>query len=124
MTGTAAQVVALENERIRATRDGDFTALSGLCHPELIYVHSTGFTDSRESYLEKCRSGVYVYDEILCEIERTIVVDDTALVTETISGRVRVNGRPGSFNCRALSVWVRSANTWKILAYQPTTIPV
>ena len=123
MTEIAARIRAMEGERIRATREADFTALSALCHPELIYVHSTGFTDSFESYLEKCRTGFYVYDEIDYEVERTIVVGDTALVTETIRGHVHVNGRPGSFHCRSLVVWVRTADTWKFLAYQPTSIP-
>src|ERR1700754_2919767 len=57
----ARAVLAAEDRRYRAMLDADLDALDELCAEELSYAHSNGARDTKAEYVEKIRSGYYVY---------------------------------------------------------------
>lgn len=110
----------LETRRFEALTHQDFDTLSALCHRGLRYTHSSGFTDTRDSYLERCRSGFYIYDSIDWILDDRIVIGNTAVFCESMIAEVRVDGVPRTLRTKALAVWARVEKEWLFVAYQAT----
>ncbi|MBC2637774.1 MULTISPECIES: nuclear transport factor 2 family protein [unclassified Rhodococcus (in: high G+C Gram-positive bacteria)] len=113
----------LENDRYRAIVDRDLTRFAELSHPDLAYSHSSGETDTLEDYLDKVRSGFYVYHEIDHPIDFIRIVDDVALVVGEMNADITAGGRDKKLRNRCLAVWKNTDDGWRFLAYQPTPIP-
>lgn len=113
---------SLENERYEAVLHCDLDIFRGLCHPDLVYGHTTGNRDSLETYIGKLRIGDLRYHWIDHKLENIVVIGDTALVIGHMSAKVSVNGQVKTLNNAALAVWTKVAGGWKFIAYQPTPI--
>lgn len=113
----------LEDRRYAAVVDGDLATFAELAHPELAYTHSDGTVDTLSSYVEKCRSGHYVYHRIDHPIDRIVVTGGTAIVVGEMHADITAGGTRKSLANRSLAVWVRSGGAWRLLAYQPTVLP-
>ena len=116
-------ITALERQRFDAVVAGDFDAFAAVAHPELMYTHSNGVTDTLESYLRKCRDGFYVYHQIDHPITKIVIVDDVALVLGEMNADLTSGGTRKRLNNASLAVWVRAGESWQLIAYQPTPKP-
>ena len=116
-------VLAAEDRRYRAMLDAELTVLDELCANDLSYAHSSGDRDSKGQYLEKVRSGYYVYRRIDHPVERVEVVGDTAIVVGRMTADLEVQGTPKRIDNLALAVWTRASGAWRLLAYAPTSLP-
>jgi 3-hydroxyisobutyrate dehydrogenase-like beta-hydroxyacid dehydrogenase/ketosteroid isomerase-like protein len=123
MNHDAEQIRELEDQRYDAMVAGDFDGFAKLAHPDLAYTHSTGDTDTLESYMEKCRAGFYTYHRIDHPVDRITVAGDTAIVVGEMHAELTAGGVQKTLANRSLAVWVRSGGDWKLLGYQPTVIP-
>ncbi len=110
----------LEDRRYAAVVAGDFDDFAAVCHPDLIYTHSNGVTDTLESYLEKCRSGFYVYHEIDHPVSKIVITGGVALVSGEMNAELTAGGTRKQLRNSCLAVWVREGDTWKLIGYQPT----
>ena len=117
MSAAAPEARELVAARSRALTQQDHERLEGLCHPQLRYTHSTGFTDTYDTYLERCRSGYYAYRAIDCTVQAACHVGDTLLVEEQMLAQVEIDGSPRDVDTRALSVWVREDANWRLVGY-------
>ena len=122
-TGDVRAVLAAEDRRYRAMEDADLTVLDELCADELSYAHSSGARDTKDQYLQKVRSGYYVYRRIDHPVERVAVVGDSALVVGRMTADLDVGGVPTTIDNLALAVWTRASGRWRLLAYAPTPLP-
>lgn len=116
----AAIIRVLEDRRFDAIVNQDFETFAELAHPSLAYTHSNGALDTLTSYLDKCKSGFYVYHRIDHPIEEITVVGDTAVVVGEMNADLTAGGVRKQLANRSLAVWTRADGTWKFLAYQPT----
>src|SRR5277367_2573652 len=118
-----SEIKTLEDRRYQAMLDADIAVLDALCSDDLIYTHSKGDHDDKQSYLHKVGSRHFTYLEITHPADRILVVHSAALVTGRMTARVSVAGR-GTVHVdnRCLAVWVREHGAWKFVAYQPTPI--
>ncbi|MFF7655631.1 nuclear transport factor 2 family protein [Streptomyces sp. NPDC007983] len=116
----AAIIRALENQRFDALVNQDFDTFAELAHHSLSYTHSNGALDTLTSYLDKCKSGYYVYHRIDHPIETITVVGDTAVVIGEMNADLTAGGVRKQLANRSLAVWTRADGIWKFLAYQPT----
>ncbi|WP_431969828.1 nuclear transport factor 2 family protein [Nocardia sp. bgisy134] len=114
---------SLEDERYAAVLAGDIERFAALAHPSLVYTHSNADVDTLDSYLDKLRSGHYVYHRIDHPVTRIVVADDTAVVLGEMHADITAGGVRKQLANRALAVWVREGAGWLLLAYQPTVIP-
>ena len=73
------------NPNFAAMVAGDFDDFAALCHPDLIYTHSTAVTDTLDSYLAKCRDG-------FCPVGPWIVPRDAVPAPDALVIRAWVNG--------------------------------
>jgi len=97
-----------------------FDGFAAVCHPNLIYTHSNGVTDTLAAYLEKCRSGYYVYHAVDHPVTKIVIVGDLALVLGEMNAELTSGGTRKQLRNSSLAVWVRVAEDWKLIAYQPT----
>ena len=123
MTDEARAVLDAEDRRYRAMQEADLATLDAVCADELSYAHSGGARDTKEQYLEKVRSGYYVYRRIDHPVERVAVVGDTAIVVGRMTADLLVDGTPRTIDNLALAVWTRASGAWRLLGYAPTALP-
>ncbi|MGI5131148.1 nuclear transport factor 2 family protein [Pseudonocardia sp. CA-107938] len=114
---------SLEDDRYAAMVRGDFETFAAMAHPDLTYTHSNGAVDSLDSYRERVESGFYVYHRISHPIDKIVVSGDTALVVGEMHADITAGGTRKTLRNRALAVWVRPADRWQLIAYQPTVLP-
>jgi ketosteroid isomerase-like protein len=114
-----AQLRRLVEERYRAIESGDFAAFAALCHPDLLYVHTSGLIDSLGAYLAKCRDGYYQYSRVRHTIENLTISEGVALVLGGMQADLLVDGQAKTLDSRVFAVWVRPAGTWMLLAHHP-----
>jgi ketosteroid isomerase-like protein len=113
-------ITELERQRFEAVVACDFDAFAAVAHPQLIYTHSNGVTDTLESYLKKCRDGFYVYHRIDHPISKIVVNQDVGLVLGEMNADLTAGGTRKQLNNTSLAVWVRDGETWKLIAYHAT----
>jgi hypothetical protein len=116
-------VLAAEDRPYQAMQDADLTVLEALCAEDLSYAHSSGARDTKDQYLDKVRSGHYVYRRIDHPVDRVAVVGDTAIVVGRMTADLEVQGVPRRIDNLALAVWTRGSGAWLLLAYAPTSLP-
>jgi ketosteroid isomerase-like protein len=112
----ASEIVGLEERRRAATVAGDVAGLAALLDDDLVYVHSSGSSDTKASYLESLRSGHVVYDELEMSDRHVIMKPGAALVLYSMQARVRIGGEARKVNTRILAIWTRSGGDWKLTA--------
>jgi hypothetical protein len=116
-------VLDAEDRRYRAMVEGDLTALDALLAPGMSYAHSSGRRETKDEYLDKLRSGYYVYRSAEHPVERVEVAGDAAIVIGRMTSDVVVDGTPKHIDNLALAVWTRADGSWRMLAYAPTSLP-
>jgi ketosteroid isomerase-like protein len=113
----------LERRRFAAMVAGDFDDFAALCHPDLIYTHSTAVTDTLDSYLAKCRDGFFDYHRIDHPITKIVLAGDVGLVLGEMNADLTIGGTRKQLRNSSLAVWVRDGESWKLIGYQPTPKP-
>lgn len=118
----AAALGQLQGQRHQAMVAADVDALDALLDEALIYTHSDASRDSKASYLEKVRRGVFCYDEVTSSEDEVVVLNaDAACVIGRMHLAGRLAGMTKRFDNRYLAVWVRrNEGRWRLAAFQPT----
>jgi ketosteroid isomerase-like protein len=114
---SAAEILRLEDERYAAMLAKDVTALERLLDEQLVYVHSSGVADTRESYLRGLRE-TWDYRRINRSDQTVRVSGDTALVFNRLEIGIEVDGVRKELDNRALAVWVRRGGAWRLIGLQ------
>ncbi|MFM0658095.1 nuclear transport factor 2 family protein [Paraburkholderia sediminicola] len=117
------QVQQLEDARYAAMVSKDIPTLERLLDDKLIYMHSTGVADTKSSYIEGLRTGVWDYQGIDRTEPRYQVDGDIVFVFGKLAIRMITRGTFKAFESRALAVWVRKPDGWRLLAVQSGAIP-
>lgn len=121
--GSAAEkavLAAMEGWR-QAMLKKDPAAFDKAFHPDLSYGHSTGVIESKTQATDHVLKSTTVYDDITFADTKVSVRGDTALVT----GKVVYQKHPKDQNVivqnlTVLSVWIKGAKGWQMLARQST----
>jgi hypothetical protein len=119
-----AEVAALEDHRwqLRIARDTD--ALEPLLHDDLVYIHSTGHTDTKESFLSGCRAGIVEYHTVDYAIVKQVIHGDTVIVSARMKASLTAVGERRDVDNEMTSVWLRTENPsgqhWQLALCQAT----
>jgi ketosteroid isomerase-like protein len=114
---SAAEILRLEDERYAAMLAKDVKALERLLDEQLVYMHSSGVADTKESYLRGLRE-TWDYRRIDRSDQTVRVSGDTALVFNRLEISIKVGGEPKELDNRALAVWVRRDGAWRLIGLQ------
>ena len=112
-----------EDARYKAMLDGDQAALDRLLDPGLVYTHSSGVADSKESYMAGIRDKVWAYRDLARTDETITVHGDAALVFNRLQIKIDVRGVRKELDNRALAVWSKAGGDWRMVALHSTPIP-
>jgi len=119
----AQGILARDAARSRATIAGDLAALERLLHDDLTYAHSSGFTDTKRSFLDALATGRFRYRRIEHADETVRVYGGSALVTGRATIDIDVDGAPRTLRLAFLAVWVETSAGWQLAAWQSATLP-
>jgi len=101
----------------------DIGALREMCDEALVYVHSSGVTDSRESYLRKLDSGALRYETLEFVAPRVRVIGATGLAHAGMRATVLRGGGRHVVTSSTLAVWTFGENGWLLQAVQGSPQP-
>lgn len=111
-----------EAQRSAAMLGGHLDIFSYLFHPNLTYVHSNGVVDDLKSYLEKCRSGEFVYHKLHHQIDKVTRVGELAIAFGELLATVTSGGVKKQLHTRTLTAWQKAGEQWQLLVYQATPL--
>jgi ketosteroid isomerase-like protein len=119
----AGGIERLEDERYAAMLAKDVATLERLLHPDLVYMHSSGFADDKESYIAGVRDRLWDYHRI-ARSEQTVRLNGSlALVFNRLKIDLTARAVEKSLDNRALAVWVAADGTWRLIALQSGAVP-
>jgi len=122
MVETRQLIKALEGKRYKAMCEADAGMLRKLLADTLVYTHSYGGSDSKESYLEGVLAQKWRYLKIERPKEEIQVHGDCAVVTGQVRIELLVDGKPKTLNSAYTNVWIKGAKGWQMVAWQSTPI--
>src|ERR1700742_3048049 len=64
----------------RAMLAHDIAALDALLSDDMVYIHSTGLSETKQQFLDGVRDGLYEYERVVPETQRKVVDGDMAMV--------------------------------------------
>lgn len=89
-----SRVDSLHRKKFRWLIQNQTDSLVAIMDKSLLYIHSNGWTETRENLLENLSSGKLRYHDIRVEEAIVRVIDSTALVTGKGLFSVSLDGKP------------------------------
>jgi hypothetical protein len=117
------ELLALEARRTRAMVDADVATLDALLLDTCRYVHSNGLIDSKQTYLEKLRSGASRYLRIDASEHRVLLLGVTSVVSSVLSFDVVNSGGTRALRVHAVAIWQRTDDGTRLAFFQATAAP-
>lgn len=117
-TELIAAVTRADDARVAAILAADQTGLEHALSEDLHYVHASGKTDTKASYVQSFVSHTTVYDTYTYA-ERHFIPAGPGVVLMT--GRSLIHSRTGGgldHDLNFLAVWREEKGVWKLLAWQ------
>lgn len=114
----------LENGRLGLMIDADVNNFAGLLSEDVVYVHSSGFTDDKASYLKKFRDGAFIYHSAVLQLEKVSALGQNGfMATGSVQMDATVGGVLKHLHTLLLVVWRKESGTWRLLGHQTTSLP-
>lgn len=121
--GPAAEITRLEAERRVALLGKDIGALRRLLHDDLVYMHSSGVTDTKASYISGVETGVWDYRRIESDPPLLKLHGGTVLMFMRLSIGLLTGKVAKDIESTALAVWVTGSGGWQLAAMQSAAVP-
>ncbi|GAB4022530.1 nuclear transport factor 2 family protein [Spirosoma koreense] len=111
-------VLAVERQRFDAQVHKDYAVLDRVLANDLIYTHSNGNTDTKESYIQSIRDGKSQYDAIDIEEQKVRLYGNTAIINGICMIKAMNNGETINTHLKYTDVYVRKGNQWQMVTWQ------
>lgn len=119
MSDELQMVMALEDARVAALCEQDADTLDRLLSDSMVYVHSTGLLDTKQSFLDHVRHGPIQYKSFeRSNVEAHAAGNETVIVRGVAAAGVEFDGKPIDLHFRYLAVWVQHGGAWRFEAWQ------
>ena len=115
-----AAVLQLEKDRFKAMINHDSTFLANALAEDLLYVHSNGMQDTKESLMNKIMSGALQYSSIEVQQADIRMFNQTAWIHGAAKIKVR-NGKDAAeieLSISYLDIYKREDGEWRLVAWQ------
>ena len=117
------EVEAADDERIRALVQSDFAALEAVHADDLVYVHSTAYTESKPSLLKGMRAGRVRFIGVSRSDVRVREFGNILLMDCKVAIEFEMGGTRRTAHSNIVSAWVRRDRRLQMVHYHSTTIP-
>jgi hypothetical protein len=111
-------VIETEKQRFAAQVSKDYATLDKVLADDLLYTHSHGGNDTKQAYIQSFRDGKLNYETINAEEQKARLYGNTAVINGICFVKAVSNGNVINSRLRYLSVYVRKANQWQLVAWQ------
>lgn len=102
----------------------DLVALGALLADDAVYVHSPGFAETRQAFLDGVRDGLYVYERVRPVSERIEVSGDLAVAYAVLDFAGGPRGEPHPpVTLLTTLAWRRRDGRWRLWLRQATRVP-
>jgi uncharacterized protein (TIGR02246 family) len=118
-----AQVMAVEREWTEAHLRGDVETLARLMADDYLKIESDGSVSDRAMTLAKYTPETRYWEKVQGDEYDVRVYGDTALVIGRWTARGMNHGTRFDYAARFLSVYVKRAGQWQMVAEQSTAMP-
>jgi ketosteroid isomerase-like protein len=112
----------LDDERSRAMTTADTAALERLMSDDIVYTHSSGRLDSKQSFIASIASGTVKYRRIDRKNVAATLRENFAILTGAAEIDVETGGKVLHLNLRFSNGWERTATGWQQIVWQSTPI--
>ncbi len=123
MAENGQMIIERDKERMTAMAQKDVATLKGMLCKGLIYTHSTGRQDTKESLLAGMESGKTVYTSMVPSDVKAQDFGNVVVLTGVAAISVNSNGKPNSFRVRFTDVYENQNGTWRMVTWQSTKLP-
>lgn len=114
----------LEDRRCEHLVRGEHEALERSLAASLLYGHSNGTLDTKESFLRLLRSGTLTYIDVEPTLDAAAFLDSATI---TASGILKTTARIGELEKnilgRYLCVWKNAPEGWQLFGLQGSSMP-
>jgi uncharacterized protein DUF4440 len=118
------EILAAERGLYRAQVAGSVERLRPMLGANLVYIHSTGIAESRETYLEGVTDRLYEYGAIASRETRIRMFGQAAMINGIVDMTVSANGAPKILiHLLFCLLWIKEDGLWKLDFRQATRIP-
>ena len=112
------EILPMEKQWMAAIQKPEPAVLEKILHPQLIYGHATGITDTKASYITKVSNGKQKYAGVEQEIVKIQAIGDITIV----HARMHMWGtnQNGKFDDRLMLMhtWMKRDGRWQLVAHQ------
>ena len=123
MAGNGEMIIELDQKRMTAMAQKDTAALKSMLCKGLVYTHSSGRQDTKQSLLDGMESGTTVYTSLVPSDVKAQDLGNAVVLTGVAAISVNSNGKPNSFRVRFTDVYENQNGAWRMVTWQSTKIP-
>jgi ketosteroid isomerase-like protein len=121
MTDSARLVIELDRQRMIALTQMDIDKVKEFLSDELVWTHTSGRVDTRESQITSMKSGEIVYSRYEPSDVKAQDYGDFVVITGKADIQVDFRGTRYPLDVRFTDGWHRKDGTWKMVFWQATT---
>lgn len=111
-------VLDAEKQRFEAQVSKNYAMLDRVLADDMVYTHSHGGTDTKQSYIQSIRDGKSKYDAIDIEEQKVRIYGNTAVINGMCMVKATNNGETINTHLKYTDVYVRKGKQWQMVAWQ------
>jgi ketosteroid isomerase-like protein len=123
MAGNEQMIIELDKQRMTAMAQKDVAALKNMICKGLVYTHSSGRQDTKQSLLDGMESGSTVYTSMVPSEVKAQDLGNAVVLTGIAAISVNSKGKSNSFRVRFTDVYENQNGTWRMITWQSTKLP-
>jgi hypothetical protein len=123
MAGNEQMIIDLDKQRMTAMAQKDVAALKNMICKGLVYTHSSGRQDTKQSLLDGMESGSTVYTSMVPSEVKAQDLGNAVVLTGVAAISVDSKGKSNSFRVRFTDVYENQNGTWRMITWQSTKLP-
>jgi ketosteroid isomerase-like protein len=120
---TEDEALKAEDARYAAQTGNDFAAMARIFADDLVYVHSSGVVDGKESYIDRQRTHALRYRAMRRSDAKVRVYGCVAIITGAGNFDVTVNGKDSAVSLLFHSIWAKTDSGVQFVSWESTSAP-
>src|SRR5688572_32370126 len=118
MAGYEQMIIDLDRKRVTAMAEKDVATLKNVLCKGLVYTHSSGRQDTKQSLIDGMEAGTTVYTSVVPSEVKAQDLGHAVVLTGVAAISVNSGGKPNSLRVRFTDVYENQNGTWRMVACQ------